>query len=41
MERALGVARQVARAPREVLARNKAKFTARSAISPQTMTLDL
>jgi enoyl-CoA hydratase/carnithine racemase len=41
MERALGLARQIARAPREVLLRNKAKFTARSAISPQTPTLDL
>ena len=41
MERALGLARQIARAPREVLLRNKAKFTARSAISPQTPTLEL
>jgi enoyl-CoA hydratase/carnithine racemase len=41
MERSLALARQVSRAPREVLLRNKAKFTARSAISPQTPTLDL
>lgn len=41
MEGALGLARQISRAPREVLARNKAKFIARSAISPQTVTLDL
>ena len=40
-ERALVLARQVGRAPREVLMRNKAKFTARSAISPETPTLDL
>jgi len=40
-ERALALARQVGRAPREVLMRNKAKFTARSAISPETPTLDL
>ncbi len=40
-DRALALARQVSRAPREVLIRNKAKFTARSAISPQTPTLDL
>jgi enoyl-CoA hydratase/carnithine racemase len=40
-DRALGLARQVSRAPREVLVRNKAKFTARSAISPETPTLDL
>jgi len=41
MDGALSLARQVARAPREVLIRNKAKFIARSAISPQTPTLDL
>jgi enoyl-CoA hydratase len=41
MERALNLARQVARAPREALTRNKAKFIARSAISAQTPTLDL
>jgi enoyl-CoA hydratase/carnithine racemase len=41
MDRALGLARQVSRAPREVLVRNKAKFTARSAISAETPTLDL
>ena len=41
MDRALSLARRVARAPREILARNKAKFIARSAISPQTPTLDL
>ena len=41
MDRALSLARRVARAPREVLARNKAKFIARSAISPETPTLDL
>ena len=40
-DRALELARQVSRAPREVLVRNKAKFTARSAIAPQTPTLDL
>jgi enoyl-CoA hydratase/carnithine racemase len=40
-DRALDLARQVSRAPREVLVRNKAKFTARSAISPETPTLDL
>ena len=40
-DRALGLARQVSRAPREVLVRNKAKFIARSAISPDTPTLDL
>ena len=40
-DRALGLARQVARAPREILVRNKTKFTARSAISPGTPTLDL
>ncbi len=40
-ERALALARLVSRAPREVLLRNKAKFTARSAISPGTPTLDL
>lgn len=41
MDGALSLARQVAQAPREVLIRNKAKFIARSAISPQTPTLDL
>jgi enoyl-CoA hydratase/carnithine racemase len=41
MDRALALARQVSRAPREVLLRNKAKFTSRSAISPGTPTLDL
>ena len=41
IDRALSLARRVARAPREVLARNKAKFIARSAISPETPTLDL
>jgi enoyl-CoA hydratase/carnithine racemase len=40
-ERALALARQVSRAPREVLLRNKAKFTSRSGISPGTPTLDL
>ena len=40
-ERALALARLVSRAPREVLLRNKAKFTSRSAISPGTPTLDL
>jgi len=40
-ERARNLARQISRAPREVLKRNKAKFIARSAISPQTPTLDL
>jgi enoyl-CoA hydratase/carnithine racemase len=40
-DRALGLAQQVSRAPREVLVRNKAKFTARSAIAPETPTLDL
>ena len=40
-DRALELARQVSRAPRDVLLRNKAKFTARSAISPGTPTLDL
>jgi enoyl-CoA hydratase/carnithine racemase len=41
MDRALSLARRVSQAPREVLARNKAKFIARSAISPETPTLDL
>jgi enoyl-CoA hydratase len=41
MKRALALSRQVSRAPREVLVRNKAKFIARSAISPQAPTLDL
>jgi enoyl-CoA hydratase/carnithine racemase len=40
-ERTRTLARQISRAPREVLERNKAKFIARSAISPQTPTLDL
>ena len=40
-ERALALARTVSRAPREVLLRNKAKFTSRSGISPGTPTLDL
>ena len=40
-DRALELARQVSRAPREILVRNKAKFIARSAISPGTPTLDL
>jgi enoyl-CoA hydratase len=40
-ERARNLARQISRAPREVLQRNKAKFIARAAISPQTPTLDL
>jgi enoyl-CoA hydratase len=40
-DRALSLARHVARAPREFLVRNKAKFTARSAVSPETPTLDL
>ena len=41
MERARALARQVSRAPRNVLLRTKAKFSARSAISPGTPTLDL
>ena len=41
MDRAMNLAWRIARAPREVLRQNKAKFTARSAISPQTPTLDL
>jgi enoyl-CoA hydratase/carnithine racemase len=40
-ERTRNLARQISRAPREVLRRNKAKFIARAAISPQTPTLDL
>ena len=40
-ERARALARQVSRAPRHVLLRTKAKFTARSGISPGTPTLDL
>jgi enoyl-CoA hydratase/carnithine racemase len=40
-DRALELAREISRAPRDVLLRNKAKFTARSAISPGTPTLDL
>lgn len=39
--RALALARQVSLAPREALVRNKAKFTARAGISPDTATLDL
>lgn len=39
--RALALARQVSRAPREVLVRTKAKFLARSAITPDIATLDL
>ena len=39
--RAMELARQVSRAPREILVRNKAKFTARSGISPDAPTLDL
>lgn len=39
--RASALAREVSRAPREVLMRNKAKFIARSATSPDTPTLDL
>ena len=40
-ERTRNLARQISRSPREVLQRNKAKFIARAAISPQTPTLDL
>lgn len=40
-DRALALARQVSRAPREVLIANKAKFIARSAIAPDTATRDL
>jgi enoyl-CoA hydratase/carnithine racemase len=40
-KRAGALAREVSRAPRGVLLRHKAKFTARSAISPGTPTLDL
>jgi enoyl-CoA hydratase/carnithine racemase len=40
-ERALAMAREVSRAPRDALLQNKAKFTARSAISPGTPTLHL
>lgn len=39
--RAVALAREVSRAPREVLMRNKAKFIARSAIDPGTPTLGL
>jgi enoyl-CoA hydratase/carnithine racemase len=39
--RTLELARQVSRAPRDVLVQNKAKFIARSAIAPGTSTLDL
>jgi enoyl-CoA hydratase/carnithine racemase len=41
MDRAVNLAWRVTRAPREVLRQHKAKFTARSAISAQTPTLDL
>ncbi len=40
-DRALELARQVSRAPREVLVRNKAKFLAHSGVRPGTSTLDL
>src|SRR5580700_8555239 len=40
-DRAMELACQFSRAPRDVLLRNKAKFTVRSAISPGTPTLDL
>jgi enoyl-CoA hydratase/carnithine racemase len=40
-EQAMALARQVSRAPRGVLVRNKAKFIARSAISADTPTLEL
>jgi enoyl-CoA hydratase/carnithine racemase len=40
-ERTRNLARQISRAPREVLVRNKAKFVARSGISARTPTLDL
>jgi enoyl-CoA hydratase/carnithine racemase len=42
-ERAMALARQVSRAPREILIANKAKFIARSAIAParQPSTCDL
>lgn len=39
--RALALARQASRAPRDVLVRTKAKFTARSGIASGTPTLDL
>jgi enoyl-CoA hydratase len=39
--RALDLARQASRAPREVLVRMKAKIIARAAIDPQAATLDL
>jgi enoyl-CoA hydratase len=39
--RAAALARQISRAPRESLMRNKRKFIARSAIAPGTSTLDL
>jgi enoyl-CoA hydratase/carnithine racemase len=41
LDRARALARQVSRAPREVLMRNKAKFIARSAIAASTPTLEL
>jgi enoyl-CoA hydratase len=40
-ERAMALARQASRAPRELLVRNKAKFLACSAVAPDTATLDL
>jgi enoyl-CoA hydratase/carnithine racemase len=40
-DRALELAHQVSRAPREVLIRNKAKFLAHSGVRPGTPTLDL
>ena len=40
-ERTRNLARQISRAPREILVRNKAKFIARSGITPETPTLDL
>jgi enoyl-CoA hydratase/carnithine racemase len=39
--RARDLARQVSRAPREVLVRTKAKIIARAALDPRTATLDL
>lgn len=41
MDRAFELARQVSRAPRDVLIRNKAKFLAHSGVQPGTATLDL
>jgi enoyl-CoA hydratase/carnithine racemase len=40
-DRALELAHQVSRAPRQVLIRNKAKFLAHSGVRPGTATLDL